>query len=193
LADICGLVAAGLDTASDAAQRAESAIHQWAEHGLLEVLTVGSRDAVVFVHLALGEFLAGRRMARLDATSLRAEVERCRRRVKWREPIAFAAGAGAADRIIPMLVSLDSPGDPESTEATLAAAALVECEIYSVAPEIVESVAEKLKTRLRSSVPLIAIEAGLGLADLAASIPEFVPHHRNGYLLWHRFPLQTHT
>jgi hypothetical protein len=174
VAGVCELVASQLGGGIEAARQAEAAIRQWTEHGLLEQLTVGSRDALVFIHLALGEYLAGRHLAQLDTESLALEIGRCRRKVKWREPIVLAAGSGAAERIVPLLLSLDSPDDPESAEGVLAAAALAECDVGTVSIETVQSVLEKLKSRLNSPVPLIAIEAGLGLVDLAGWMPEAV-------------------
>ena len=174
VADVCELVAAGLGGGLEAVRRAESAIRQWTEHGLLEQLTVGSLDALVFVHLALGEYLAGRHLTKLNTETLVLEIERCRRKVKWREPIVLAAGSGAAERIIPILLSLDSPADPESTESVLAAAALTECDSDVVSADTVQSVLERLKSRLYSPVPVIAVEAGLGLMDLAGWMPDFV-------------------
>lgn len=166
--------AAGLGQGLDFQRQAESALDMWIEHGLVEILTAGSKDALVFAHLGLAEFLAGRYIARLDDESLAIELRAHSRKSKWREPIVFAGGSGDASRIGRVLLHLDRPGDLESTEAVLAAAAMAESEAASVAEDVVRDIANNLKHRLRSPIPLLAIDAAIGLADLAPFIPDLV-------------------
>jgi hypothetical protein len=172
--DIYGLVSDRLGGGIDGGCRAESSIRQWEEHGLIELLTVGSLDAVVFVHLALGEYLAGRQLAQLDPSAFAKAIMEYRRKAKWREPILLSAGAGAAERVIQALLSLDSPADPESTEGTLAAGALAESEAGAVAESTINELAEHLKQRLTSQIPLVAVEGGLGLISVAQFVPDLV-------------------
>jgi hypothetical protein len=168
------LISARLGGGVDAARRAEFSIRRWQDHGLIERLTVGSLDALVFVHLGLGEYLAGRQLVQLGSSEFEQFIKAHRRKAKWREPILLAAGAGAAERVIETLLPLDSPDDPESTDALLAAAALAEGEPGAVPRLTIERLAERLKRRLSSPIPLIAIEAGIGLISVSEFAPDLV-------------------
>ena len=174
VAEVYSLVAERLGYDFDALRRAEFALGQWTDHGLMERLSAGSLDAVVFVHLALGEYLAGRFLAQLSPEQLEHEIRKRRRKAKWREPILLAAGVGASERILQVLLSLDSPDDPESNEACLAASAVAEVDIGIIPESSVMSLADRLRLRLGSPVPVIAIDAAEGLAGIAHLIPEFV-------------------
>ncbi len=170
--EICSSIARELGGGIDAARRAESAIHRWEEHGLIEPVTAGSLDALVFVHPALGEYLAGRRLAQFSAAEFARAITDYRRRARWREPIVLAAGSGAAQRVVDTLLALDSPDDPESPEALIAASALAESELGAVAQDTIEKVAAQLKLRLCLPIPLIAIDAGVAIAEIAPTIPD---------------------
>src|SRR5439155_12193673 len=139
----------------------QSAIDLWTEHGLIEPVTAGSLDALVFVHPALGEYLAGRRLAKSSGQAFSRAITDYRRKARWREPIVLAAGSGAAQQVIDMLLALDLPSDPESAEALLAASALAETEPGTVAKDTAEKVVAQLKSRLCSPVPLMAVDAGV--------------------------------
>lgn len=153
---------------------AETAIHEWIERGLLERLTAGSLDAVVFVHQAFAEYLAGRYLADLSEHDFTHAIHNLRRKAKWREPILLTAGVGAGDRIVATLLALDEPTNSDSTEALLAAAALNEAAPVQVAPELVEQVVARLKDRLPSPIPLVAIDAAVALLEVARTNPDSV-------------------
>jgi hypothetical protein len=148
-------------------RNAENAVNEWVEHGLLERLRVGSFDAVVFVHPALGEFMAARYLAQSDAAEFRDAIVQHRRKPKWREPIILSASCGRPEPVIRALLDLDRPEVPESGEALLAAAALKETEPGAVGTERITDLITKLKQRLASSIPLLAVDAGLALLDVA--------------------------
>lgn len=170
--EILSLIARQLGGGIGALRRAESAVRLWTEHGLIELLTAGSLDAVVFVHPALGEYLAGRHLAQLGPLDFKQAISDHRRKAKWREPIVLAAGYGAAQRVVDALIALDSPDDPESGEALLAASAVAESEFGTVAKNTIENVAGQLKLRLCSAIPLIAVDAGIAIAEIAPTIPD---------------------
>ena len=153
---------------------AESAVSLWSDHGLIERITVGSRDAIVFVHLSLGEYLAARFLSRASVEFMEREIVRVRRKAKWREPILLTAGSGQGERIVRLLLTLDVPDDPQSIEAVLAAACLAEAGPDTTIIGISQEVAERLKARLGSPIPLIALEAGEALLRIAPLIPDFV-------------------
>ena len=172
VSEIYSLIARQLGGGIDAARRAESTVHLWTEHGLIELVTAGSLDAVVFVHPSLGEYLAGQHLAHLDAPAFTQAILDHRQKAGWREPIVLAAGSGAAQRVVDTLLALDSPDDPESGEALLAASAIAESELGTVAKGTIEKVAAQLKVRLCSPIPLIAVDAGLAIAEIAPTIPD---------------------
>ena len=174
LAALYDLVGTYLGGGFSNARLAESALHLWSDHGLIERVTVGAREAIVFVHLSLGEYLAGRFLARTSSEFLEAHVKNHRRQAKWRETILFAAASGAHTTIITLLLSLDDPEDPESTEATLAAACIGELSDGIPLYNLPQLVAGKLTERLSSAIPLIAIEAGEALQDISSTVPEFI-------------------
>lgn len=174
VSDICDRVARELPSTTYPFGIAEDVIAFWSRQGLLETITVGVQDALVFVHPSLGEFLAGRYIARQSDTWIEDQVSRRRRQPKWREPILLAAGCGALKPVIHSLLKLDNPSDPESSEAFLAAAALGETEDSESVFECVKAVAAALVDRLSSDVPLVALGAAVTLARLAPLLPGFM-------------------
>jgi len=93
-------------------------------------------------------------------------------KARWREPIALAAGSGAAQQVIDVLLALDSPTEPESAEALLAASALAESESGTVAKETIEKVVAQLESRLCSPIPLVAVGAGVAIAEITPIMPD---------------------
>jgi len=150
----------------------EGAIEFWEDRRLLERLTAGHLDALTFVHLSLGEYAAGRYIARMDDRTFSEWLYRSRRQPQWREPIVFAAGHSDVERIVRSLLHLDNVSDPTSTEAILAAAALTEAE--SATDELTTAVVRQLSARLESDIPLVATEAAQGLLSLARLAPELI-------------------
>ena len=153
---------------------AEAGVSFWEDRGLIERVSVGSRDTVVFVHLSLGEYLAARFIARFGPDFVRSETTRLRRRSKWREPLLLAAGLPGGAEVIRTLLSLDEPDNPESTESVVAAACLAEAEKGSKSALEAHDVADRLKLRLGSVVPLVSLEAGHALQMIAALVPDLI-------------------
>jgi hypothetical protein len=151
---------------------ADEALRFWEERGLIERLSFGSLEALTFVLLSLGEYLAGRYVSQMPDQDLRSWLTQVRREARWRQPLLLASGTGAADRIIPLLLQFDDPNDPVSTEAMLAASAIFEA--ASIDEQITERVIENLRKRLTSKIPLVAIEAGEGLRQIAPLAPEVI-------------------
>lgn len=151
---------------------AEQGLRFWEERRLIERLTLGHLEAYTFVHLSLGEYLAGRYISQMNDYDLRRWVTATRREARWRQPILMACGAGAANRLIPLILELDEPTDPVSTEAVLGTFAIAESE--HVDEQIVEQVITRLRHRLTSTIPLVAIEAGEGLRQIAPLAREVV-------------------
>lgn len=156
----------------EAKRLAEQGLKFWEERRLLERLTLGQTEAYTFIHLSLQEYLVGLYISHMNDDVLRSWLLKVRREVRWRQPILIASGAGAADRIVPILLELDEPTDLISTEAMISASCL--SEVGHVNEKLVEQVTTKLRQRLTSNVPLIAIEAGEGLRQLAPLAPEIV-------------------
>jgi hypothetical protein len=174
VADLYEFIGNELASGFEGVRAAEAAINEWIEHGLLEKLTAGSLDAVVFVHLALGEYLAGRYLARLSEDKFRVVLTGFRNKAKWREPILFSAAAGAGEHVIATLLDLDRPDKPHSTEAMLAAAALEQSEPLSLPTPLIKRLIENLKQRLPSTIPMVAIDAAASLLAISRIAPDFV-------------------
>jgi hypothetical protein len=155
-----------------AQQLVEQALLFWEQRQLIERLKIGSFEAYTFVHLSLAEYLAGRFIAGMNEETISHFIEKERDSTRWRQPILLASGAGAVEQIVKILLNLDKPENPISAEAMFAAAAINEAEI--VDKNLVAQVIEKLRSRLTSAIPLLAIEAGQGLNLLAPIAPEFV-------------------
>ncbi len=156
----------------EAKSLAEQGLKFWEERRLIERLTLGQTEAYTFVHLSLQEYLAGLYISHMNDDVLRSWLLKVRREVRWRQPILLASGAGAADRIVPLLLELDEPTDITSTEAMIAASCL--SEVGHVDEKLAEQVTTKLRQRLTSNIPLVAVEAGEGLRQLAPLAPEIV-------------------
>lgn len=155
-----------------ARQLSERGLQFWEERRLIERLTSGHLEALTFVHLNLGEYLAGRYISTMKDIELREWLAQARREARWRQPILFACGVGTTDRIVSRLLELDDPTDPSSTEALLAASGIAEAE--NVDTRLLNHAITRLQRRLTSNIPLIVIEAGLGLCELAPLGPELV-------------------
>jgi len=153
---------------------AEAGVSFWEDRGLIERVSVGSRDTIVFVHLSLGEYLAARFIARSGPDFVRSETTRLRRRAKWREPLLLAASLSGGEQVIRTLLSLDEPDNPESIESVVAAACLAEAEKDSKSALEAHDVADRLKLRVGSAVPLVSLEAGHALQMIAALVPDLV-------------------
>ncbi|MDQ1728888.1 MAG: hypothetical protein QOD33_1013, partial [Pyrinomonadaceae bacterium] len=104
-----------------ARQQVELSLRFWEEKRLLERLRSGRLEAFTFVHLNLGEYLAGRFVGAMNDEQLVAWLAKTRREARWRQPILFACGSGAVNRIVSVLLHLDDAEDPSSTDALLAA------------------------------------------------------------------------
>jgi hypothetical protein len=156
----------------EAKRHAEQGLKFWEEHRLIERLTLGQTEAYTFVHLSLEEYLVALYVSHMEDDELRSWLSKARREVRWRQPILLASGAGAVERIVPILLELDEPTDPTSIEAMIAASCLSEA--GHVTEELAGQVIGKLRQRLTSSLPLVAIEAGEGLRQLAPLAPELV-------------------
>lgn len=156
----------------EAKRLAEQGLKLWEEHRLIERLSLGQTEAYTFVHLSLQEYLVGLYISHMKDDDLRSWLSEMRREVRWRQPILLASGAGAANRIVPLLLELDEPTDVTSIEAMLAASCLSEA--GHVTEQLAEQVSVNLRHRLTSIIPLVAIEAGEGLRELAPLAPEMV-------------------
>jgi len=148
------------------------AIRFWEERGLLKRLTVEHLDTLTFVHLSLGEYAAGCYIGDMSDDRLQDWLDNSRREDKWREPILLAAGSSAVDCIVKTLLELDNAEDPTSTEAALAAAAVIEA--AEPDDELIAEVVEHLQARIESDIPLVAVEAAQGLIPLANLSPELI-------------------
>ena len=62
-----------------AEEKAEERLAFWEDRGILERLTTGTREALVFVHVQLGEYAAARHASRLDREELVWWVREVRR------------------------------------------------------------------------------------------------------------------
>lgn len=62
-----------------AEEKAEERLAFWEDRGILERLTAGTREALVFVHVQLGEYAAARHASRLDREELVWWVREVRR------------------------------------------------------------------------------------------------------------------
>jgi hypothetical protein len=88
-------LAAELDLPAVAAEvKAEEYLAFWEDRGILERLTAGTREALVFVHVQLGEYAAVRHASRLDREELVRWDREVRRDPHGREVVLLAAGVG---------------------------------------------------------------------------------------------------
>jgi len=156
-------------TELQAATLAEQSLQFWEDRRLLERLTIEHHEIVTFIHLALGEYSAARFASKLPDNELYDWLTSVRKQPRWRETILLCAGLGAADRVVAVLLALDDPYEPTSTEAILAAACLLESASWD--REACARITDHLPDRLGSSVPLIAYETARGVGNLAELFP----------------------
>ena len=93
----------------------------WEERGLLERITAGSREAIKFVHAALGEYAAGRVASGMGEEAFANWITEARPDPRWREVILLASGSGAARPVVETLLGLHDPRDPVGEELEIAA------------------------------------------------------------------------
>ena len=82
---------------------------------MLERLTAGKRETLVFAHAGLGEYAAARYVLNLEPEELASWVAEARRDPRWREVLLLAAGFGAAGVVVALLDLYDSE-DPVGEE-----------------------------------------------------------------------------
>jgi hypothetical protein len=136
----------------------------WIERKVLEVIRLGQRETLVFIHPTLAEFCAARHLQRLDPSKRISWLATNRRSAAARETILLACGCGGTDWIVPKLLELDSD-DVCATEAILAAACLAET--ASASTQFLPEVARRIAQRLVSAVPLVSVEAAESLSVVA--------------------------
>jgi energy-coupling factor transporter ATP-binding protein EcfA2 len=160
------------EQALEARRQAEQAFNYWEERRVLERLTIGTHEVVTFIHLALGEFAAGRYASKLSDPQLNEWITKVRRENKWREVILFAASTGDEERVIKTLVSLDDAKDPTSTEILLAVSAYLEAGTIHLG--LAEDIIKSLIPRLLSNIPIIAYEAGSAALTMTNIVPDII-------------------
>ena len=156
----------------NSAQLSEAIERFWETRRLLERVQVGSEETITFVHLSLAEFAAAEHLRAMSDAALPKWLADHRRESSWSDTIALACGAGALERIVPLLLAHDDPADPCSAEAILSASALAEAE--QPPAELATKVARHLAIRLDSAIPLVSIEAAERLTSLAPIMSDFV-------------------
>jgi len=159
-------------SAYEAEECARHLVRFWEQQRLLERLTAGPLQTFTFVHPSLGEYAAAQHIAAMNDDKLSKWLVECCRRPGWREPIVMAGSTGDAERLVSDLLQLDDLSDVTSSEALLAADILAE--VPGVAEEFRQQVVQQLRLRLKSDNPLVAVEAGLAISQLAPLAPELV-------------------
>jgi hypothetical protein len=113
-------LAAELDLPAVAAEeKAEECLAFWEHSGILERLAAGTREALVFVHVQLGEYAAARHTSRLDREELVWWVREVRCDPHWREDVLLAAGAGILCGIAGALLGIYGFDGPLLQKATI--------------------------------------------------------------------------
>jgi hypothetical protein len=146
------------------------AVEFWVEHAVLDRSGVALDETIVFVHQSLADFGAGRCAAEFDDDTLQAWVKRSVAHAVDRDALLFAAAGGASHRIAGYL--LETPEDGFCGETLLAASVLAERN--EVDPQLGRAVVDRLRDRLVSPSPVVAIDAGLALRSLATTMPSVV-------------------
>ncbi|HZH98156.1 MAG TPA: SMEK domain-containing protein [Fimbriimonadaceae bacterium] len=153
-------------------QKAELALAFWEERGLLERLRVAGEDALVFVHLLFRDYAAATYLSRLPDNQLAEWVRDDGGRWENREALLLIGGTSQVAVVINTLLQDDTPEDPISTEALLAADMLGE--VTKPPSELRMRVIEHLAPRLTSPVPMVAYQAGGKLLPLARVNPKLI-------------------
>jgi hypothetical protein len=159
-----------------AKRTARECLNFWEDRGILERVTVGSREAVMFVHAALGEYSAGRYASGFDDGKIGRWVTNTRRDPRWREILLLASGARTSRPIVrpivEVLLDLYDPEDPVGEELELAARALTE----SPEPptDLTNKVMEALRERLTGDIPSVIFGAAESALGVARDIPDVV-------------------
>lgn len=179
------MLAPDLGCAPLAAQgTAEECISFWQERGVLDRVTAGTREAVLFVHPTLREYAAAQHASRFDDVALSTWISEVRRDASWRETVLLAAGSRVDAEVVETLLGLYDPEDLVGNELEFASQALVEMPTPPV--DLVRRVAEHTAARLDFDIPSIvfnAAEAALGIARetphvFAPQIEPLVRHPR---------------
>ena len=150
---------------------ASDSLQFWHERGVLDHFPIGHQEIYTFVHATFHEYVAGRYLTSLDWPEIQKQVRTKYRDARWREPILLAAGCGAVEVIVEILLEIDTKDEQATSALLLAVAALTES---PSAPEALSrSVADRLTTRLTSSSPAVAYEAARQGVILVKKMPDF--------------------
>jgi hypothetical protein len=153
-------------------QAAEKALGFWEERGLLEHLSSAGESASVFIHLTFRDQTAAAYLSKLSDEEVARWVRSTSALPQYREALLLAAGTGKLEVIINTLLQMDSPSDPISTEALLAADVLGEAEVPSA--DLRQRVIDHLLPRAASQIPLVAYETGEKLRALTLVAPSVI-------------------
>lgn len=164
-----------------AQRKAQKGLDFWKERRIVEYSQIGHQNAIVFVHLSLQEYAAGKYAASLTHQELCEWLAQVRQDPKWKEVILFAAGAGAAEQISMQLLQLNQ-SEEMGLEIWLAAEALAE--ISNPSFECIEKIVDRLRLLLKSPTPDVAFRAAEAIltfttraADLIGSIAQPLCKH----------------
>jgi hypothetical protein len=153
-------------------QTAEKALGFWEERGLLEHLASAGESASVFIHLTFRDHTAATYLSKLSDGEVARWVHSTSALPQYREALLLAAATSKIELIINSLLEMDTPGDPISTAALLAADALGEAEAPSA--DLRQRVIDHLLPRVASQVPLVAYESGEKLRALTLVAPSVI-------------------
>lgn len=153
-----------------ARDQAEACLAFWQERGMVERLTAGSRETLVFTHAGLGEYAAARYASSLDPGEMRAWVIEVLYNPRWQEVLLLAAGTGAERGVIEALLDLYDPEDPIGRGLELAARAL--SEVAEPPEDFAARVAEAIRDRLKGDTPAAVFAAAESALSLAREAPQ---------------------
>ena len=153
---------------------ANDCLHFWHERGVVDRFQVGHQEVYTFVHATFHDYAAGRYLASLNLSEIQKWVQNKYRDARWREPILLAAGCGAVEVVVEILLEIGAENEQTASILLFAAAALAES---PTAPDkLIRSVADLLISCLTSSNPALAYEVAERGGSLIKRMPDvFAP------------------
>jgi nucleoside phosphorylase len=141
----------------------------WRERGVLDRSYIGCQETYTFVHTTLNEYTAGRYLAHLRESEIRAWVWNKYHEARWREPLLLAVGCGAVEIVVETLLEINAEDEQATSALLFAAVALAEASI--VPSTLAQLVIDRLIACLTATNPTRAYEVAEQGVCLVKKVP----------------------
>lgn len=166
VADIYGTKKAGAK--KDLAQ----VISYWAEKGILEKISDGPDEIILFIHMGFNEYCASQHIATLGISEINQFLDAHKSDATWRETIMLLGMSDGNNKIAEYLLSSFNPSDITSENLVISLTILANS--VNAAPDLLKKATLLVLGKLTSDYPSECYEVAEAASELASSHPQFI-------------------